>query len=75
MAAGLVGDPGGFGFPSAPGVDGEDAPDGLEDDLIIPDIYQRIILQHRYVHEREVDESSQEEDVEDYDLTAPPIDS
>lgn len=66
----------GFGFPGIPGLIGGEnlnEPDGLED-LIIPDIYQRIIVQQRdYV--QEADEDSQEEDPEDYNLTAPPLES
>lgn len=63
MAAILGGDPEGFG---------EDEPDG---ELIIPAIYQRVIPQQREQFINDGDESSPEEDPEDYDLAAPPLES
>ena len=51
--------------------------DGVVEDLInIPAIYQRVVVQHGgevYIHDD--DECSPEEDPEDYDLTAPPLES
>ena len=73
MAAGQ-GDPDGFGFPGD-GDGYEESHDGYGD-VQIPDIYQRIVVvraEQDYVHEADEDAESDPED--DYDLTAPPLES
>lgn len=78
MAAGDVG----LGFPGNHGLDGEgydEGTDGLEGEVQIPVIYQRIFVrpEPEYVHEPDDSdqESDPERDSENYDLTAPPLES
>lgn len=53
----------------------EDDTDGVEDLINIPAIYQRVVLQQRQEEYVQDDQESEEEEVGDYDLTAPPLES
>lgn len=78
MAAGLIGESEGYASLGV-GEDGyDDMPDGLEDPDAIPDpIYlsRLALLQQRIYVPQDGEDSSPDEDPDDYDLTAPPLES
>ena len=49
--------------------------DGVDDLINIPAIYQRVVVQQRQGEYVGQDEESSEEEAEDYDLSAPPLES
>ena len=66
-----VNDTDGFGFPAIPGVDEE------PQEVVIPDIYQRVLPRHSD-YQQEADDFEEEEPEPseyDLDLTAPPLES
>ena len=76
MAAGELD---GFGIQGLQGLDGEggeESHDGYGD-VQIPDIYQRIFVrpEQDYVHEADDTEPESDQDDDDYDLSAPPLES
>jgi hypothetical protein len=65
-----VNDVDGFGYPAVPGGDEE------PQEVVIPAIYQRVVLRHSdYQHEFEDEEPEPEPSEYDLDLTSPPLES